>query len=85
MFIIVLVVVRFDYWEVRPNELLHHHGFLADMERLAAPNLRMEKEINDVFEYLSLAVRPADHPDRPTTAGPSCWTTCRSFAARKRR
>lgn len=60
----VLVQTRFDYWEVRPNELLHHHGFLSDLERLSAPNLQIEKEINDVFEYLlagsgRLILRPA--------------------------
>ena len=49
-----MIVVRFDYWEVRGNELLHHHGFLANLERLSAPNLRMEKEINDIFEFLLL-------------------------------
>ena len=54
MFIAVFILVRFDYWEVRPNEMLHHHGFLSNLERLSAPNLRMEKEINDVFEYLLL-------------------------------
>ena len=54
IFLAVLVMVRFDYWEVRPNELLHHHGFLSNLERLAAPNLRIDKEINDVFEYLLL-------------------------------
>jgi hypothetical protein len=54
MFIAVLIVVRFDYWEVRGNELLHHHGFLSNLERLSAPNLRMEKEINDIFEFLLL-------------------------------
>ena len=54
MFVAVMIVVRFDYWEVRGNELLHHHGFLANLERLSAPNLRMEKEINDIFEFLLL-------------------------------
>ncbi|MGO9110394.1 MAG: hypothetical protein ACLP9L_14320 [Thermoguttaceae bacterium] len=54
MFIAVIIEVRFDYWEVRGNELLHHHGFLSNLERLSAPNLRMEKEINDIFEYLLL-------------------------------
>jgi hypothetical protein len=43
-----------DYWEVRPNELLHHHGFLSNLERFSAPNLRIDKEINDLFEYLLL-------------------------------
>ena len=54
MFAVVAIVVRFDYWEVRGNELLHHHGFLSNLDRLSAPNLRMEKEINDIFEYLLL-------------------------------
>jgi hypothetical protein len=54
IFFVVLLVARFDYWEVRPNELLHHHGFLSNLERLSAPNLRIDKEINDVFEYLLL-------------------------------
>ena len=65
MFIVVIIDVQFDYWEVRPNELLHHHGFLSNMERLSAPNLRMEKEINDIFEYIllqsgRLIIHPAD-------------------------
>ena len=50
----VLFGVRFDYWEVRPNELLHHHGILSDLKRFSAPNLRIDKEINDVFEYMLL-------------------------------
>ena len=52
--LLVLFVARFDYWEVRPNELLHHHGFLSNLERCAAPNLRIDEEITDVFEYLLL-------------------------------
>jgi len=54
IFLAVMVVVRFDYWEVRPNELLHHHGFLSNLERVYAPNLRIDKEISDVFEYFLL-------------------------------
>jgi hypothetical protein len=54
IFLGVLVATRFDYWEVRPNELLHHHGFLSNLERFSAPNLRIDKEINDVFEYMLL-------------------------------
>lgn len=53
-YLAVLVAVRYDYWEVRNNELLHHHGFLSDLKRYPAPNLRIDKEINDVFEYLLL-------------------------------
>lgn len=48
----VFINRRFDYWEVRPNELLHHHGILSDLERFPSPHLRIEKEINDIFEYL---------------------------------
>ena len=54
MYLGMWATVRLDYWEVRPNELLHHHGVLSDLERFAAPNLRIDKEINDVFEYLLL-------------------------------
>lgn len=50
----VIVNRRFDYWEVRPNELLHHHGFLSDLERFSAPHLKIDKEINDIFEYILL-------------------------------
>ncbi len=53
-YLAVLVAVRYDYWEIRNNELLHHHGFLSDMKRYPAPSLRVDKEINDVFEYMLL-------------------------------
>ncbi|MEW4488486.1 hypothetical protein AB1L42_10420 [Thalassoglobus sp. JC818] len=54
IYIAVAILSRFDYWEVRPNELLHHHGVLSDLERFSAPHLRIEKEINDIFEYILL-------------------------------
>ena len=54
IYVVILVSVQFDYWEVRPNELLHHHGVLSDLKRFSAPNLRIDKEINDLFEYLLL-------------------------------
>lgn len=54
LFITVLITRRFDYWEVRGNELLHHTGIVSNMERYPSPNLRIDKEINDVFEYLLL-------------------------------
>lgn len=54
IYLFVFIMVRFDYWEVRANELLHHHGFLSSLERYASPNLRITKEIDDVFEYLLL-------------------------------
>jgi hypothetical protein len=54
IFAIAFLTFSFDYWEVRPNEILHHHGFLSNLERRAAPNLRIDKEINDLFEYMLL-------------------------------
>jgi hypothetical protein len=54
LFICVMISRRFDYWEVKGNELLHHHGFLSNLERFSAPNLRIDKEINDLFEYMLL-------------------------------
>ena len=54
MYLVVAATLNFDYWEVRQNELLHHHGILSDLERFSAPNIRIDKEINDIFEYLLL-------------------------------
>lgn len=54
IFVLVLINRRFDYWEVRPNELLHHHGVLSDLERFPTRHMRVEKEINDIFEYMLL-------------------------------
>ena len=54
IFAVSFVTLSFDYWDVRPNELLHHLGFLSNLERFSAPNLRIDKEINDLFEYLLL-------------------------------
>jgi hypothetical protein len=63
MYIAIFAKVRFDYWELSSNELLHHHGFLSDLKRYPAPNLRVDKEINDVFEYMLLgAGRLILHP-----------------------
>ncbi len=52
-FILALVWIktRIDYWEIKNQELLHHHGLLGDVERWPAPNMRITKEINDVMEY----------------------------------
>ena len=54
MYAAVFFSVRMNYWELSNNELLHHHGFLSDLKRYPAPNLRVDKEINDVFEYVLL-------------------------------
>ena len=52
--IAVKVVVKFDYWEIRPNEILHHHGLWGNLKRYSAPHVRIDKEVNDVFEYMLL-------------------------------
>lgn len=41
----------FDYWEISHNEILHHKGLLGDLKRYPAPNLRLHKEIPDLFEH----------------------------------
>ena len=65
----VLISRRFDYWEVRGNELLHNHGFLSDLERFSAPQLRIDKEINDLFEYMLLrSGRLIMHPSQERRA-----------------
>ena len=51
LFMLALIKTRIDYWEVKNNELLHHHGILGDVERWPAPNMRISKEINDVIEF----------------------------------
>jgi hypothetical protein len=53
-FAFVFVNGRFDCWELTSNELIHHHGMLGNVERYPAPNLRMTKEVTDVFEYALL-------------------------------
>ncbi len=50
----VFVTTRFNYWIIRSNELVHKEGFLGDVRRFPSPNLKMTKEIVDVFEYALL-------------------------------
>jgi hypothetical protein len=48
---LVWVTRWLDYWEILPNEILHHHGPLSDLERYPTLNLKFDKEIPDVFEH----------------------------------
>lgn len=69
VFAAVMLNVHFDYWEVTPNELLHHHGVLSNLERFSSPNLKIDMEINDVFEYFLLrAGRLILHPSNEPRA-----------------
>jgi hypothetical protein len=45
---------RFDYWIIRPSELIHHHGVAGKTTVYKAPKLRIEKEIPDVLSYVLL-------------------------------
>jgi hypothetical protein len=55
-FILLIVYITrwLDFWEVLPNEILHHHGPLSDLERFPTMNLKFDKEIPDVLEYALL-------------------------------
>lgn len=54
VYVLVFIQTRFNYWVVRKNELLHKHGFLADVKRYPAQDMKIDKEITDVFEFLLL-------------------------------
>ncbi len=54
IFLLVFLNTRFDYWEVMHNEIIHHHGVLGNVKRFPAPQLKLEKEITDVFEFFLL-------------------------------
>jgi len=54
MFGIIYCTRYLDYWEILPNEILHHHGPLSDLERFPTMNLKFDKEIPDVLEFLFL-------------------------------
>jgi hypothetical protein len=54
IYLLVFINTRFNYWEFQPNEILHHHGFLGDVQRYPTRELRMQKEITDVLEHILL-------------------------------
>jgi hypothetical protein len=54
VFFIIWLSRWLDYWEIMPNEILHHHGPLSDLERYPTMNLKFDKEIPDVLEFMLL-------------------------------
>jgi len=54
VFVLIYLTRWLDYWEILPNEILHHHGPLSDLERYPTLNLKFDKEIPDVFEFALL-------------------------------
>jgi hypothetical protein len=64
LLLLVFINTRFNYYEVNAREILHHHGYLGDIQRWSTEGLEMNKEINDVVEFLlmrsgRLIFRPA--------------------------
>ena len=64
LLLLVFVNTRFNYYEVNAREILHHHGYLGDIQRWSTEGLEMNKEIADVVEFLlmrsgRLIFRPA--------------------------
>lgn len=49
-----LVAHTTDVWYLHSNELVHKRGILGDAEKFPTMNLRVVKEITDVFEYALL-------------------------------
>ncbi len=54
VFLVIWLTRWLDYWEILPNEILHHRGPLSDLERYPTMNLKFDKEIPDVLEYVLL-------------------------------
>jgi len=55
-FIMILAWIgaRFNYYEITHQELLHKKGFLGDVDRWPAPNMIVQKSLEDIFEFLLL-------------------------------
>lgn len=54
LLLLVFINTRFNYYEVNAREILHHHGYLGDIQRWSTEGLEMNKEIADVVEFLLL-------------------------------
>lgn len=53
-FLIIWGTRYLDYWVIMPNEILHNHGPFSDLERFPTFNLKFDKEIPDILEYMLL-------------------------------
>lgn len=54
VFSTVWLRTRFDYWEFRPNEVIHRYGVFPKMKRYSTEDLRWDKTIPDILERLML-------------------------------
>mgnify|MGYP006283141385 CR=1 FL=1 len=51
---IVLINSRLNYWKIERNEAYHKRGIFTTAERYPVKSLRIQKSINDVFEFFLL-------------------------------
>ena len=54
VFFTVWLRTRFDYWEFRPNEVIHRYGVFPKMKRYSTEDLRWDKTIPDILERIML-------------------------------
>jgi len=54
IFFFVWMNSRFNYWEFRPNEVIHRFGIFPKMKRYSTESLRWDKAVPDVLERLLL-------------------------------
>ncbi len=56
IFLIAWISTRFDYWKIERNEIIHKKGIFISIDRYPTKNLRIKKEIPDIFEFALLRV-----------------------------
>ncbi len=54
IYLFVWLNARFNYWEFRPNEVVHRFGIFPKMRRFSSEDLRLDKEVPDVLERILL-------------------------------
>ena len=52
VFFFVWLNTRFNYWEFRPNEVVHRYGIFPKMKRYSTEDMRWDKTIPDMLERL---------------------------------
>jgi uncharacterized membrane protein YdbT with pleckstrin-like domain len=52
--LIVIIETRINYWIIEQNEIYHEKGLFAESDRYPIRDLRIQKSIPDVFEYIIL-------------------------------
>ena len=72
---IVYVTRWLDYWEILPNEILHHHGPLSDLERFPTHEPEVRQGDPRRPRVPACSARGGSCCTSPTSARRSCWTT----------